>query len=173
MKINLKRLFKRREKFLIILVSALVLIGASLFLKLAPKAEADLTKVWAEEDPESLVLVQENSLFWISEPSNPEPKVVKKMQVLVTAYSSTRWETDDSPFITAAGTCVRDGIVANNKYPFGTRIRIPELYGDKIFVVEDRLHWTKKGYQIDIWFPSYQDAVNFGVKITYIEVLES
>jgi 3D (Asp-Asp-Asp) domain-containing protein len=99
--------------------------------------------------------------------------VVKKIRVMVTAYSSTPSETDDTPFITAAGTSVRDGIVANNKYPFGTKIRIPELYGDKIFVVEDRMHPTKSYYCVDIWFSSHKEAENFGAKITYIEILES
>ncbi len=173
MKIDFKHLLKGGQKFLIILTSVLVLIGISPFLELTPKVEADLAKFWVNETPEGLIFLQENSLLGVSEPNDLEPKVVKKMRVVVTAYSSTPLETDDSPFITAAGTWVRDGIVANNKYPFGTKIRIPELYGDKIFVVEDRLHWTRSGYQIDIWFPFYQEALNFGAKMTYIEVLES
>ncbi|GAI34149.1 unnamed protein product, partial [marine sediment metagenome] len=109
----------------------------------------------------------------ISSPSNPESQYTKKtIEVVVTAYSSSPWETDDSPYLTAAGTWVREGIVANNKYPFGTEIRIPEIYGEKIFVVEDRMSWKKGEYHIDIWFPSYWEALNFGTKRTYIEVLE-
>jgi 3D (Asp-Asp-Asp) domain-containing protein len=50
-------------------------------------------------------------------------------------------------------------------------LKIPELYGDKIFVVEDRRSWTKGNYHIDIWFPSYWEALNFGVKITEVEIL--
>lgn len=121
------------------------------------------------KDP--LLIIQGNSLSGIY--PLPEPKVVKKMRAIVTGYSSTVWQTDEDPLITAAGTRVRDGIVANNLLPFGTRIRIPELYDEKIFVVEDRMHWKKGYYHFDIWFPSYQEAKNFGVKRTYIEVLES
>lgn len=98
-------------------------------------------------------------------------KIAKKINVVATAYSSTPWQTDDTPFITADGATVRDGIIANNLLAFGTRVRIPELYGSKIFTVEDRMHWRKGNYHIDIWFPSYQQAVNFGAKTTYIEVL--
>ncbi|MBI2642454.1 MAG: 3D domain-containing protein [Candidatus Wildermuthbacteria bacterium] len=92
--------------------------------------------------------------------------------VVVTAYSSTVSQTDDTPFITASGTQVRDGIVATNILPMGTKIKIPDLYGDRVFVVEDRMH-PRKNYQVDIWFPEYSDALNFGAKYEYIEVLGS
>src|SRR3990167_5924685 len=83
-------------------------------------------------------------------------------RVWLTAYSSSVDETDDTPFITASGKHVRDGIVATNFLPFGTKIKIPSLYGDKIFVVEDRMHPRKK-QQIDIWFPERWQAVDFGI----------
>jgi len=57
-------------------------------------------------------------------------------------------------------------------FPLGTKIRIPGLYGDKIFVVEDRMNKKKGNNHFDIWFPSKSLAKNFGVKTTYIEVLE-
>jgi 3D (Asp-Asp-Asp) domain-containing protein len=100
-------------------------------------------------------------------------KAVKTIDVVITAYSSTPEETDDTPFITASGKSVADGIVANNMLPFGTKIRIPELYGDKVFVVEDRMNARKSDYQFDIWFPSHTQAENFGVKKAEIEILES
>ena len=100
-------------------------------------------------------------------------KVIKKIKMVVTAYSSTPEQTDNTPFITSSGKNVADGIVANNMLPFGAKIRIPELYGDKIFVVEDRMHQRKGKYHLDIWLPEYLQAKKFGAKITYIEVLES
>jgi len=133
-------------------------------------------KVSAEADfslGEKLIFSQGNSLLAKINPNGPEPKVVKRFTVITTAYSSTVWETDNDPFITAAGTWVRDGIVANNLLPLGTKIRLPELYGDKIFIVEDRMNWKKGNYHIDIWFSSYWEAKNFGAQRTYIEVLES
>ena len=123
-------------------------------------------------DSERFALLNENALLPIADPSAPEPKVVKKMNVMITAYSSSIWETDDTPTITAANTCVRDGIIANNYLPFGTKVRIPEIYGDKIFVVEDRMNKKKGNYHVDIWFPSYKEAKQFGAKFAYIEVLD-
>lgn len=110
---------------------------------------------------------------YVAKISNENSKAVKKIKVIITAYSSTPEETDNTPFITASGSQVRDGIIANNKYPFGTKVRIPELYGDKVFIVEDRMNKKKGKYHIDIWFPSKTLAKNFGVKLMYIEVLEN
>jgi len=100
-------------------------------------------------------------------------EAVKKIKVVVTAYSSTPDQTDDTPFITASGKEVADGIIANNMLSFGTQIRIPELYGDKVFVVQDRMNRRKSNYHIDIWMPDRESALDFGVKTTEIEVLES
>lgn len=90
--------------------------------------------------------------------------------VTVTAYSSTSEETDDSPFITASGTHVRDGVAAANFLPFGTIIKIPELYGDRIFMVEDRLH-ERYSDRVDIWMPTKEDAQNFGRQTAHIVVI--
>jgi 3D (Asp-Asp-Asp) domain-containing protein len=122
-----------------------------------------------EQVAKTLVSIKQVEIF-SGKAENP-PKVVKKINVIATAYSSTPWQTDDTPFITANGATVRDGIIANNMLAFGTQVRIPQLYGNKVFTVEDRMHWRKSNYQIDIWFPSLDQAVNFGVKTAYIEVL--
>lgn len=97
----------------------------------------------------------------------------KVIKVVVTAYSSTPDQTDDTPFTTASGKQVTDGIIANNMLPFGTKVMIPELYGDKIFVVEDRMNKKKSDYHIDIWMPDRTLALNFGVKTAEIQVLEN
>ncbi len=99
--------------------------------------------------------------------------VVKTINMMVTAYSSTIDQTDSTPFITASGKKVVDGIVANNMLPFGSKIRIPQLYGEKVFTVQDRMHERKGKYHVDIWFPEYKQAKRFGAKILKIEILES
>ncbi len=91
------------------------------------------------------------------------------VQVPVTAYSSDVWQTDSTPFTTASGTRVRDGVVAANFLPIGTRVRFPEIYGDKIFVVEDRMN-ARYNKHADIWMSSYDEAVDFGIKYTTVEV---
>lgn len=95
-----------------------------------------------------------------------------KILAIITAYSSHPSQTDDDPQITAAGTITREGIVANNFLPFGTKIKMPEIFGDKIFVVEDRMHWRKSKFHFDVWFENENDAINFGTKKSYVEVLK-
>lgn len=96
------------------------------------------------------------------------PRIEK--EVWVTAYSSTPEETDDTPFITAAGTDVRSGIVAANFLAFGTQVQIPELFGDEVFVVEDRMHRRKSNF-VDVWMSSKEEAKQFGITKTKIVVL--
>ena len=170
---GVKRLALSRQNILILVITVGLLFRILPILGPVKKAEAELVGSEIKEIEERLVFVQENSLWANSNPANPEPQSVRKMMVVVTGYSSTIDQTDSDPFITAAGTWVRDGIVANNMLPFGVKVRIPELYGDKVFVVEDRMNWVKGNYHVDIWFASHSEALNFGAKITYIEVLGS
>ena len=125
------------------------------------------------EELKKLVYMGENCLLPTSPPPALNLKITKKIKAVVTAYSSSVDQTDDTPYITAAGTWVRSGIVANNYFPFGTKIRIPQIFGEKVFVVEDRMHWTKGNNHVDIWFPEYSQALNFGAQITEIEILEN
>jgi len=97
--------------------------------------------------------------------------IIETRSVSLTGYSSTIDQTNSEPFITASGEWVRDGIVATNSLPFGTKIRIPQLFGDKIFTVQDRMN-SKYTDRIDIWFPSRQQAKNFGLKYATVEILE-
>ncbi|NQV00811.1 MAG: 3D domain-containing protein [Parcubacteria group bacterium] len=117
---------------------------------------------------DSLATLQGQALI---QSSNPDVLVVVAQNwVITTAYSSTSDQTDSTPFITASGTNVRDGIVACNFLKFGTRVRFPELYGDKIFIVEDRMA-AKNNHKIDIWFSTRWEAKQFGVKQIKVEVL--
>jgi 3D (Asp-Asp-Asp) domain-containing protein len=96
----------------------------------------------------------------------------KKIEITVTGYSSTPEQTDDTPFITASGKVVEDGIIAANFLDFGTKVRFPELFGDKIFIVEDRMHEKFSNDRVDIWFPTTEEAKNFGIKKTIMEIIE-
>lgn len=91
--------------------------------------------------------------------------------VVATAYSSTPDQTDDSPFIAASGKHVYDGLIAANWLPFGTQVRMPELFGDKIFTVDDRMN-ERYGYgRIDIWFDAPRATLMlFGVKRAKMEI---
>ena len=118
---------------------------------------------------------EENSpnLFLTSFLASNNPLISpKKLEITVTGYSSTPEETDDTPFITASGKVVEDGVVAANFLAFGTKIRFPELFGDKIFVVYDRMHERFSEDRVDIWFMSTEEAKNFGIKKTIMEIIE-
>ncbi|MEX0689810.1 MAG: 3D domain-containing protein [Candidatus Paceibacterota bacterium] len=132
-----------------ILISALVLF---LFLTGFSKSTSDIGNV-------SNIQVTEQETFPYT------------MNVTVTAYSSTPDQTDSTPFTTANGEKVRDGIMAANFLPFGTKVQIPEIFGDKVFEVTDRMHRRKVNF-VDIWMPTRQDALNFGIKEVEIKIIE-
>ncbi|MEO6077196.1 MAG: 3D domain-containing protein [Candidatus Andersenbacteria bacterium] len=90
-----------------------------------------------------------------------------KLEVLAMAYSSTNAQTDSSPFITASGSSVRDGIIATNILPLHTKIRL----GSKVYTVEDRMNNRyNQAMIIDIWMPSLAQAQAFGVQRLRIKI---
>ncbi|MFA5431831.1 MAG: hypothetical protein WC319_03015 [Candidatus Paceibacterota bacterium] len=163
-----------KQNFTIILFAVIVFSFSALILTIDAKSDnTNLAQGYLLEKSYSL---ESNTLAVFSNKEDRDEDVNqpkrKKIKVIITAYSSTTWQTDDTPFTTANGSTVRDGIVANNMLPFGTELRIPELYGNKVFTVEDRMHPRISNYQFDIWFPTLEQAQEFGIKETYIEVFE-
>ncbi|HUY69794.1 MAG TPA: hypothetical protein VMU70_02155 [Candidatus Tyrphobacter sp.] len=102
---------------------------------------------------------------------NQEPLASSQLaKRTVTGYSSDPSQTDNTPFITASGETVHQGIIAANWLPFGTKVRFPELFGDQIFIVEDRMNEVNRS-KVDVWFPSKGAALQFGVHRTTVEIL--
>ena len=103
-------------------------------------------------------------------------EIISEGHYTLTAYNSDPYQCDNTPCITANGFNVCEhGIedtIAANFLKFGTKVRIPELYGDKVFVVRDRMN-SRYPSRIDIWMLEKVDAKEFGVKVARIEVLES
>ena len=162
-----------KQNFIIVLFAAVIFSFSALVLTI--DAKSDNTNLAQGYISEKSYSTENNALAVFSAEDRDEAneqEQYKKIKVIITAYSSTTWQTDDTPFITANGSTVRDGIVANNMLPFGTEITIPELYGNKVFTVEDRMHSRKSNYHVDIWFPTLEEAQEFGVKETYIEIRE-
>ncbi len=108
-------------------------------------------------------------------PENPEVIIDFSKNVTISAYNSEVGQTDDSPCITANNFNVCDyGIedtIAANFLPFGSKVKIPELFGDRVFVVRDRMN-KRFSDRIDVWMVEKPDAINFGIKIAKIEVLK-
>lgn len=101
----------------------------------------------------------------------PEPAVKKVMTVRASAYTSTVAETDSDPFTTASGAKVRDGGIAMNGIKFGTKVRIPSHYGEKVFTVTDRMNARWGNKKIDIWMTNRAAAMDWGVRTVTIEIL--
>ncbi len=103
----------------------------------------------------------------------PEKGSAKSNYIVdITAYTSTPEECDSDPFITADGSTVRNGIIAANFLPFGTKVRIPDVFGDRVFEVHDRMN-KRYWYRIDIWMDDGTAMRQFGIKRNMkIEVVE-
>ncbi|MCX6795529.1 MAG: hypothetical protein NT165_02260 [Candidatus Falkowbacteria bacterium] len=108
-------------------------------------------------------------------PQEPEYKVISTSVHKMTAYNSEVGQTDNSPCITANGFNVcehgTEDTVAANFLKMGTKVRIPELFGDRVFTVRDRMN-ARHATRVDVWMKDRSSAMKFGVKVAKIEVLE-
>jgi len=94
------------------------------------------------------------------------------LDVVVTGYSSTPGQTDDTPFLTASMTSVRPGVIALSRdlirtynpsapFDFGDRV---VLEGVGTFVVEDTMN-KRYRRRADIWFASTAEARRWGRRV--------
>ncbi len=124
------------------------------------------------KEPFQASRVVEESSFYVQPvpPRKKQVQVVRTEHVPMTAYSSTPDQTDSTPYTTASGTRTRHGVVAANFLPIGTKLRIPDHFGDQVFVVEDRMnsrYWKK----VDVWMPTRAQALRFGARHEEIEII--
>lgn len=105
----------------------------------------------------------------------PSYRISFSQKMIVTAYSSNPEQTDATPCLTANGFNLckhnQENVVAANFLPFGTKIRIPELFGEKIFTVVDRMN-VRYYYRVDVWMKDRASAKSFGAHFVSVEVLE-
>lgn len=90
-----------------------------------------------------------------------ESEKCRVFTIVATGYSSTVDQCDSDPFTTASGKHVHFGTLAANFLPFGTSVLFPEYFGDRVFVVEDRMN-ARFSNRMDIWFESRREAIGFG-----------
>ena len=161
------------------LILALVLVIVfEFFLFPAPVLASEYSESDNFEDSATLVhntvdLSFENE-FINNLPNSNELTIIRESYHTLSAYNSEVAQCDSTPCITANGfnLCehgVEDSIAANF-LKFGTKVRIPELFGDRIFVVRDRMN-SRYIDRVDIWMLEKTDAKQFGIKIAKIEVL--
>ncbi len=111
-----------------------------------------------------------------TEVAKPVPSTpISSRRVSMTAYNSEAAQTDGDPCTTANGFNVcKHGIedtVASNFLPMGTKIKIPSLFGDRIFVVRDRMN-RRYTNRVDVWMLKKSDALKFGVRQAEIVVVK-
>jgi len=162
------KIFKKIKFYRIELVVLLVLIFELVFphYSLAIKSESSIMI------PELVIKAAEKiSLITLTK----EVEVIDTYNIPITAYSSTVDQCDSTPCITANGFDVcahnQEDVIAANFLPFGTKVRIPEYYGDRIFTVQDRMN-ARYYYRADIWMKTRQAAIDFGLAYAKLEVVE-
>lgn len=93
----------------------------------------------------------------------------------LTAYTSTKGETDSSPFIAAGNRPVHEGMVANNCFRPGTKLKFfdPDgkpLFEGKEFITSDVMNFRMTCGKFDVWLPvSHKEALKFGRKLVIVE----
>lgn len=155
--------------------------------KIAVLSSLDQT-IEESSNKKNIILTDDTLLYSTSSPFYEEPPVLMVIEeeekeksirrwVRLTAYAPLDPNAQEgmcfsgNPSITALGTLPRDGVVAANFLPFGTKIKIPSLFGDKVFTVEDRMS-SRFQNTVDIVVSSQREARSFGVKSAYIEILK-
>jgi 3D (Asp-Asp-Asp) domain-containing protein len=111
-------------------------------------------------------------------PTSSDREPVRTIWVVVTAYSSTADQTDNTPCIAAKGFDLckayaelgEGNTIAANFLAINKQIKLPELFGEKTFVVRDRMNERYGQGRIDVWMPTREMAKEFGVKRVKMEI---
>lgn len=94
------------------------------------------------------------------------------IRVKITAYTSSADECGNNRGITASGERASDGTLACNFLPFYTRVKIPALFGDKEFVVHDRMSRRKRNF-VDVWVDNKKKAFKIGKRSLTIVLVDA
>lgn len=112
---------------------------------------------------------------------NKQKPIGKPVKAELTAYcNDPRCTGQSKKSLTAMQTETRLGVIAApSNIPLGSKMYIPALKNykaDGMFKVEDRggaIKVKKDGtYVIDVWVPTYEEAIKFGRKKTTIYLVE-
>jgi 3D (Asp-Asp-Asp) domain-containing protein len=170
---------------IVIVVSALLLITAF--------ASQQGVGIDLSVHPEVEVLPASKARFLRAEVDGEEHGPLRPRYTLkATAYNSVPEQTNSQPFITATGASTRFGIIAVSRdllprhIPYGSLVRIYDLGnyhdgrgygkyqalldGHGYFIVEDTMHMRKQE-QIDLWFATVPEALEWGVRRVEVEVV--
>lgn len=180
---NNKSIFTFLNKFSFTLVYSLVIFSVLLNMPLWQKTGISLIpNVYAQglEKDAKISEKTESYNFYKNTPEKQYFNTIKEvrdreiadllskgsvMYMTVTAYNSEVAQCDSTPCITADGFNLcehnQEDVIATNILPFGTKVMFPELFGDRIFTVHDRMN-AKYSYRADVWMRDHGDAIQFG-----------
>jgi 3D (Asp-Asp-Asp) domain-containing protein len=171
LKCNWDRLFLVRASKRIALATLIIFIFDVLFFPLPSLAGTKPTN--ASEEHVRVIVKEEQKDIGSQEPqtkhlpANKSAEEKRSLYVSLTAYSSSIDECQGDPCITANGFNLcrqkQKDTIATNRLPLGTKVQIPELYGDKVFVVRDRMN-SRYYNRADIWMETKEEARQFGIK---------
>lgn len=140
------------------------------------RLEAQRDKLAAEAARKAAAEVAKNAVVPPLAPTTTLPRPSncpsgQNITVIATGYSSTPDQTWGDPYTTYTGTRVHWGTVAVHPsvIPLGCRMSISAFPGT-VFIAEDRGGGIN-GYRIDIWFPTRQEALNWGVRTVTVTIL--
>ena len=170
--------------FYILIVFLLIEINISIIqtnklLVLVNKQQSLTTEALINTDNFFLTWYQLQKIPQCIETSTPKisPKLSPKplgrvFTGTVTCYTSEVAQTDSDPFTTASGHKLKPGdlVVANNYYPFGTKVEIDGI----IYSVQDR-QASNSPYQFDIWYgdkTKTKDCFLFGKRHKTITIIK-
>jgi len=147
-------------------ISAILLIIALSLLSGLSKPKATLL---------SSEITQINTAPAITNPPQMEPATSpwQTIQMRVTAYCPCEKCCGQSAdWITASGHKIQPNetfVAAGKQYPFGTEMIIPGYNNDQPVKVLDRGSAIQDS-RLDLFFPSHQQALNWGVKSLSVQI---
>lgn len=153
-------------------VAGFLMVSAVVFS--TGKADADTRVPDARESAVAVMVdAMQNETRAFGDLPRANPSTRRWFTVPISAYTSEAAQTDSTPCIAARGfdLCAHneEDVIAANFLPMGAQVRIPDLYGDRVFTVVDRMN-ARYDRRVDIWMREYADAKVFGVKYATIEV---
>ena len=108
-------------------------------------------------------------------PQAPE-RQFRTIYVTATAYTSTVGQTDSTPCVTANqfDLCQHneENIIACNFLTFGTKVVFPDIDPNKVYLVQDRMHY-RFPYRVDFWMKDTQQAKSFGVQTLKMKIYDN
>ena len=189
---SVSKKFVRNNQIKVYIILFAVLLVNMLFFPTPSSAKIfeeniDFTEsklVWSIKNTFNINSIIEKSMVLAKNKENnhlPDNKTITEvsytLNVVLTAYNSEVGQCDDTPCITANGFNLckngKEDSIAMNGIKMGTRVRIPSLFGEKVFIVRDRMNSRYNITRADIWMLERSDAIKFGARRAQIEVLES